>query len=124
MLSFRGKILLGWIQEGSMLIKLFAVVLIAAFAGWLFFLLKQKSKKQESLSHLPVVLTPEVEAFSGDNQSDTQLDLAQAYIELHQYEKAKHLLKAVVTTGDTEQVAEARKMFAELLKQEKKLCAV
>jgi len=60
-----------------------------------------------------------VEDFSGDNRCDTELDLAQAYLEMHQLEKAKHLLKSVITHGQPHQILEARKMFTQLLKQER-----
>lgn len=60
-----------------------------------------------------------VEDFSGDDRYDTELDLAQAYLELHQLEKAKHLLKSVITHGKPHQILEARKMFTLLLKQER-----
>lgn len=80
-------------------------------------------KKNRSLP-LPLFSEPEMASFAGDNQNDTQLDLAQAYVELYQYEKAKQLLKTVITSGNAEQIAAARQMFAELLKKERKLCSV
>lgn len=67
---------------------------------------------------LPLAL-PEVSEFSADSRFDTELDLAKAYLELHQPEKAKSLLKSVITQGDVMQIAEARKMFSLLLKQER-----
>ncbi|MES2204307.1 MAG: FimV/HubP family polar landmark protein [Pseudomonadota bacterium] len=66
-----------------------------------------------------VSLSASVEDFSGDNRYDTELDLAQAYLELHQHEKAKHLLKSVIDHGAPHQILEARKMFTLLLKQER-----
>jgi len=72
---------------------------------------KQAAQKLSSLSL--------VDDFSGDNRCETELDLAKAYIELHQNEKAKQLLKSVTTHGDPNQILEARKMFTLLLKQER-----
>lgn len=73
------------------------------------------SKKTEARAS-----TISVHGFSGDDQHDTELDLAKAYIELKQYDQAKHLLKSVITLGQPHQIQEGRKMFAELLKQELK----
>lgn len=81
--------------------------------------------KQEALRmqvSIPTVsVHSSVEAFSGENQCDTELDLAQAYLELRQFERAKHLLKSVITQGTPHQILEARKMFTLLLKQERSL---
>lgn len=87
-----------------------------------FFLIKKRSAKRALLER-PAAQAPliasSVEDFSGDSRWDTELDLAKAYLELHQYEKAKHLLKSVITYGDANQILEARKMFTQLLKQER-----
>jgi len=77
----------------------------------------------KNTSHTPSVQKTSasfsVEDFSGDNHCDSELDLAQAYLELHHYEKAKQLLKSVIDHGAPHQILEARKMFSQLLKQER-----
>lgn len=82
---------------------------------------KKQTSKKKHLSEIVATknLSSLVKDFSGDNLCDTELDLAQAYLELHQYEKAKHLLKSVITQGQPHQILEARKMFTQLLKQER-----
>lgn len=80
--------------------------------------MKKKSNRQSALTQ-KASLPSLVEDFSGDNRWDTELDLAKAYLELHQNEKAKHLLKSVITHGEPHQILEARKMFTLLLKQER-----
>lgn len=81
---------------------------------------KKRIHNQEAAAPTDKMARPSmVEDFSGDDRLDTELDLAQAYLELHQHEKAKHLLKSVITHGTPHQIFEARKMFTQLLKQER-----
>lgn len=106
-----------------MLLRIIFISVFSIFtAALLFVLLKaRRSKKSEQTksSINAAYLLPKVEEFSGDNCRDTELDLARAYIELRHHEKAKGLLKSVITQGDPEQITEARKMFTLLLKQER-----
>jgi len=88
--------------------------LLSSLKTWLT---KKKSVSQ-SVSQ-KIASSSNVEDFSGDNPCDTELDLARAYLELHQLEKAKHLLKSVITHGQPHQILEARKMFTLLLKAER-----
>ena len=101
------------------------ICLLVVFILWLGFAWKKahRSKKQALIKQAEQKITTAslVEDFSGDNRCDTELDLAQAYLELHQYEKTKHLLKSVITHGQPHQILEARKMFTLLLKQERTL---
>ena len=84
-------------------------------------LIKIQRKKKKGAQYLAqkTPTSSSVEDFSGDNRCDTELDLAQAYLEMQQYEKAKHLLKSVITQGQPHQILEARRMFSQLLKQER-----
>lgn len=79
----------------------------------------KKRNSKRAISTQKISSPSSVEDFSGDNRCDTELDLAQAYFELHQHEEAKRLLKSVITHGEPHQVFEARKMFTRLLKQER-----
>ena len=91
------------------------------FVFLIFILRKTRVLKKNNAQQTPSIkdLPSLVEDFSGDNRWDTELDLAKAYLELHQPEKAKHLLKSVITHGEPHQILEARKMFTALLKQER-----
>lgn len=102
----------------TMFIVIFSSIALVA----LFFLLKKYKFKRTNLVQAVEQAVPQpmlVEAFSGDNRWDTELDLAKAYLELNQNEKAKHLLKSVIDHGAPHQILEARKMFSQLLKQER-----
>lgn len=105
-----------------MLLKQFSIFFIVLMVMLALFLLKKKRTQRHNTTVVPIAVV-EVDTFSGGSPQETQLDLAQAYVELQQYEKAKYLLKAVITAGDSQQALEARKIFTQLLKQERKLCS-
>lgn len=103
-------------------ISIFLCVLGLAGAILSFFITRKRSSNSKQLKKqhdLKPLLSSMVDDFSGDNRWETELDLAKAYLELHQNEKAKQLLKSVITHGDAHQILEARKMFTQLLKQER-----
>lgn len=106
-----------------MFVKILFMMGIGALITLLMFTLrKARLSKTKSLPILAMQKTSPislVEDFSGDNPRETELDLAKAYLELQQYEKAKHLLKSVIIQGEPEQILAARKMFTQLLKEER-----
>lgn len=104
-----------------LLFGIFFCVLVS-LATIAYFVVQKRLSKMKRLnmqSNKKPLPSSIVEDFSGDSRWDTELDLAKAYLELHHYEKAKHLLKSVITHGDPHHILEARKMFTALLRQER-----
>lgn len=103
-------------------INMFIFIFCTAVLIAMFFLIKKyKTRKTVPVQQTEHALSQPVlvESFSGDNHCDTELDLAKAYLELHQHDKVKLLLKSVITHGSPSQIFEARQMFSLLLKQER-----
>ncbi len=102
---------------------IFILLILFILASMIYFFLKKLRLSQRRLENTKTASCSQpsvsVEAFSGDNTYDTELDLAQAYLELQQYEQAKQLLKSVITHGAPEQILAARQMFSVLLKKER-----
>jgi FimV-like protein len=111
--------------DHNMLTKIIFISVLMILAVVMMFIVKKarNSKKQalEKIAIQKVCSLSLVDEFSGDNHCDTELDLAKAYIELRQNEKAKYLLKSVVSNGNPHQIAEARKMFMLILKQDREM---
>lgn len=111
--------------DHNMLTKIIFISVLMILVVVMIFIVKRasNSKKQalEKIAIQKLSLPSLVDEFSGDNRCDTELDLAKAYIELLQNEKAKYLLKSVVNNGNPNQIAEARKMFMLLLKQDREM---
>ncbi len=109
--------------DHNMLTKIvFISVLVIIAVVMTLVLKKMRDLKKQALAKVEIQklsIPSLVDDFSGDNRCDTELDLAKAYIELHQNEKAKYLLKSVITNGNPDQIAEARQMFMLLLKQDR-----
>ncbi len=111
--------------DHNMLTKIiFISVLMILVVIMMFIIKKSRHSKRQALEKIAIQklsLPSLVDEFSGDNRCDTELDLAKAYIELRQNEKAKYLLKSVVSNGNPDQIAEARRMFMVLLKQDREM---
>lgn len=87
----------------------FTLVLVIVLACRLLCSIHARKKNQEEKDFVP----EDIQDISGGDSVDTQLDLANAYIEIARNEDARELLKTVIHEGNKDQ----RKQAKELLKK-------
>jgi FimV-like protein len=85
---------------------------ILFFSGLVSFV-RARSRASDDLVE-PQLEPQSVEDFHGDEMIDTQLDLANAYVELNKFTEAKSLIKAVFDHGDEEQSNQAQLLLKKL----------
>jgi FimV-like protein len=95
-----------WLSAG---IILFGILF---FSGLVSFV-RARSRGGDDIVE-PQLEPQSVEDFHGDEMIDTQLDLANAYIELNKFTEAKSLIKAVFDHGDEEQSNQAQQLLKKL----------
>lgn len=95
-----------WLSVG---IVIFGILF---FAGLVSFV-RARNRVNEEFTE-PKLEPQSVEDFHGDEMVDTQLDLANAYIELNKFSEAKSLIKAVFDHGDEEQCSQAKQLLKKL----------
>lgn len=101
----------GNIREHQLLgiVAFFSIILLIVLLCRLLCFVHNKNK-QESMDFSP----KDIATISGDDSMDTQLDLANAYIEIDKLADAKDLLKTVIEDGNKEQRQQAQEMLKKL----------